>query len=189
MTKLPFKTTTQKPEKIITVTGDMGELKFLSLGYVRVKEDAEINNQLYKQSEVALKAQQVVFKIMKDSNLTRQEVAQFMDDPEGNPELAAKHMDDLNSLISLQDSIKVPQYQVLCAIHHRLIKDEDFDASGNVNTSTIGMPEATLSDLLELDKNTFNGILMFMQDEMNGREEEVPLETKPQRASRRKLPT
>lgn len=169
--QLPFVIAPQRVSEIVEIgTPDSGVLKFLKLGTVRVAEEAEMSDDLFRQTELALKVNRLLTKLMKETGKTREEIAEFLNDTTADPELSVRYEQEIAGVMDLSTGLNTQYSQVTCMLRHRVFRPELLE--GNPTPEDLnqhcGIPEWTREDTLALNKNLFNAILQFATSEING---------------------
>jgi len=84
---LPFQ---KQPIDFVTFENAGGKLHLLKLGYITVQEQAAIESEILKSSQISLKLLKLVQKICVNEVISREEAAAILDNPLSNPAVKLK---------------------------------------------------------------------------------------------------
>lgn len=165
---LPFQ---KQPIDFVTFENAGGTLHLLKLGYITVQEQAAIESEILKSSQISLKLLKLVQKICVNEGISREEAAAILDNPLSNPAVSSKYTEEIEDILQIQADLgaRGRLQEVSAIIRFRTIHPEAFDDSGKILPSVkrdyLGIPGWGEADTLLLDQEIYRQISEFADQE------------------------
>lgn len=165
---LPFQ---KQPIDFVTFENAGGTLHLLKLGYITVQEQAAIESEILKSSQISLKLLKLVQKICVNEGISREEAAAILDNPLSNPAVSSKYTEEIEDILQIQADLgaRGRLQEVSAIIRFRTIHPEAFDDSGKILPSVkrdyLGIPGWGEADTLLLDQEIYRQISEFADEE------------------------
>lgn len=165
---LPFQ---KQPIDFVTFENAGGTLHLLKLGYITVQEQAAIESEILKSSQISLKLLKLVQKICVNEGISREEAAAILDNPLSNPAVSSKYTEEIEDILQIQADLgaRGRLQEVTAIIRFRTIHPDAFDDSGkilpSVNRGYLGIPGWGEADTLLLDQEIYRQISEFADQE------------------------
>lgn len=165
---LPFQ---KQPIDFVTFENTGGKLHLLKLGYITVQEQAAIESEILKSSQISLKLLKLVQKICVNEGISREEAAAILDNPLSNPAVSSKYTEEIEDILQIQADLgaRGRLQEVTAIIRFRTIHPEAFDDSGKILPSVkrdyLGIPGWGEADTLLLDQEIYRQISEFADQE------------------------
>ena len=165
---LPFQ---KQPIDFVTFENAGGTLHLLKLGYITVQEQAAIESEILKSSQISLKLLKLVQKICVNEGISREEAAAILDNPLSNPAVSSKYTEEIEDILQIQADLgaRGRLQEVSAIIRFRTIHPEAFDDSGKILPSVkrdyLGIPGWGEADTLLLDQELYRQISEFADQE------------------------
>lgn len=167
---LPFQ---KQPIDFVTFENAGGTLHLLKLGYITVQEQAAIESEILKSSQISLKLLKLVQKICVNEGISREEAAAILDNPLSNPAVSSKYTEEIEDILQIQADLgaRGRLQEVTAIIRFRAIHPDAFD-SGKILPSWevlrrdyLGIPDWDEADTLTLDQEIYRQISEFADQE------------------------
>ena len=167
---LPFQ---RQPIDFVTFENAGGKLHLLKLGYITVQEQAAIESEILKSSQISLKLLKLVQKICVNEGISREEAAAILDNPLSNPAVSSKYTEEIEDILQIQADLgaRGRLQEVTAIIRFRAIHPDAFD-SGKILPSwevlrrdCLGIPDWDEADTLTLDQEIYRQISEFADQE------------------------
>lgn len=128
---LPFQ---KQPIDFVTLEDAGGKLHLLKLGYITVQEQAAIESEILKSSQISLKLLKLVQKICVNEGISREEAAAILDNPLSNPAVSSKYTEEIEDILQIQADLgaRGRLQEVTAIIRFRTIHPDAFDDSGKI---------------------------------------------------------
>lgn len=165
---LPFQ---KQPIDFVTFENAGGKLHLLKLGYITVQEQAAIESEILKSSQISLKLLKLVQKICVNEGISREEAAAILDNPLSNPAVSSKYTEEIEDILQIQADLgaRGRLQEVTAIIRFRAIHPDAFDDSGKILPSVkrdyLGIPGWGEADTLLLDQELYRQISEFADQE------------------------
>ena len=165
---LPFQ---KQPIDFVTFENAGGKLHLLKLGYITVQEQAAIESEILKSSQISLKLLKLVQKICVNEGISREEAAAILDNPLSNPAVSSKYTEEIEDILQIQADLgaRGRLQEVTAIIRFRTIHPDAFDDSGKILPSVkrdyLGVPGWGEADTLLLDQEIYRQISEFADQE------------------------
>ena len=165
---LPFQ---KQPIDFVTFENAGGKLHLLKLGYITVQEQAAIESEILKSSQISLKLLKLVQKICVNEGISREEAAAILDNPLSNPAVSSKYTEEIEDILQIQADLgaRGRLQEVTAIIRFRTIHPDAFDDSGKILPSVkrdyLGIPGWGEADTLLLDQEIYRQISEFADQE------------------------
>ena len=165
---LPFQ---KQPIDFVTFENAGGTLHLLKLGYITVQEQAAIESEILKSSQISLKLLKLVQKICVNEGISREEAAAILDNPLSNPAVSSKYTEEIEDILQIQADLgaRGRLQEVTAIIRFRTIHPDAFDDSGKILPSVkrdyLGIPGWGEADTLLLDQEIYRQISEFADQE------------------------
>ena len=165
---LPFQ---RQPIDFVTFENTGGKLHLLKLGYITVQEQAAIESEILKSSQISLKLLKLVQKICVNEGISREEAAAILDNPLSNPAVSSKYTEEIEDILQIQADLgaRGRLQEVTAIIRFRAIHPDAFDDSGKILPSVkrdyLGIPGWGEAETLLLDQELYRQISEFADQE------------------------
>ena len=165
---LPFQ---KQPIDFVTFENAGGKLHLLKLGYITVQEQAAIESEILKSSQISLKLLKLVQKICVNEGISREEAAAILDNPLSNPAVSSKYTEEIEDILQIQADLgaRGRLQEVTAIIRFRTIHPDAFDDSGKILPSVkrdyLGIPGWGEAETLLLDQELYRQISEFADQE------------------------
>ena len=165
---LPFQ---KQPIDFVTFENAGGKLHLLKLGYITVQEQAAIESEILKSSQISLKLLKLVQKICANEGISREEAAAILDNPLSNPAVSSKYTEEIEGILQIQADLgaRARLEEVTAIIRYRAINPDAFNADGKILSSVkrdyLGIPGWGEADTLLLDQEIYRQISEFADQE------------------------
>ena len=168
---LPFQ---KQPIDFVTFEDVGGKLYLLKLGYITVQEQALIESEILKSSQISLKLLKLVQKICVNEGISREEAARILDNPLDNPAVSSKYTEEIEGILQIQADLgaKGRIQEVTAMIRFRAINPDAINADGKILASWevlrrdyLGIPDWDEADTLSLDQEIYRQISEFADQE------------------------
>lgn len=171
---LPFQ---KQPIDFVTFENAGGKLHLLKLGYITVQEQAAIESEILKSSQISLKLLKLVQKICVNEVISREEAAAILDNPLSNPAVSSKYTEEIEGILQIQADLgaRGRLQEVAAIIRFRTIHPGAFDDSGKILPSVkrdyLGIPGWGEADTLLLDQEIYRQISEFADQERTAKKQ------------------
>ena len=168
---LPFQ---KQPIDFVTFEDVSGKLYLLKLGYITVQEQALIESEILKSSQISLKLLKLVQKICVNEGISREEAARILDNPLDNPAVSSKYTEEIEDILQIQADLgaKGRIQEVTAMIRFRAINPDAINADDKILASWevlrrdyLGIPDWDEADTLTLDQEIYRQISEFADQE------------------------
>lgn len=168
---LPFQ---KQPIDFVTFEDVSGKLYLLKLGYITVQEQALIESEILKSSQISLKLLKLVQKICVNEGISREEAARILDNPLDNPAVSSKYTEEIEDILQIQADLgaKGRIQEVTAMIRFRAINPDAINADDKILASWevlrrdyLGIPNWDEADTLTLDQEIYRQISEFADQE------------------------
>lgn len=168
---LPFQ---KQPIDFVTFEDIGGKLYLLKLGYITVQEQASIESEILKSSQISLKLLKLVQKICVNEGISREEAAKILDNPLDNPAVSSKYTEEIEDILQIQADLgaKGRIQEVTAMIRFRAINPDAINDDGKILSSWevlrrnyLGIPDWDEADTLTLDQEIYRQISEFADQE------------------------
>lgn len=184
---LPFQ---KQPIDFVTFEGVGGTLHLLKLGYITVQEQAAIESEILKSSQISLKLLKLVQKICVNEGISREEAAAILDNPLSNPAVSSKYTEEIEDILQIQADLgaRGRLQEVTAMIRFRGINPDAINADDKILSSWevlrrdyLGIPDWDEADTLTLDQELYRQISEFADQERTAKKrisQDSPLRNK-----------
>ena len=168
---LPFQ---KQPIDFVTFEDVSGKLYLLKLGYITVQEQALIESEILKSSQISLKLLKLVQKICVNEGISREEAARILDNPLDNPAVSSKYTEEIENILQIQADLgaKGRIQEVTAMIRFRAINPDAINPDDKILSSWevlrrdyLGIPDWDEADTLSLDQEIYRQISEFADQE------------------------
>lgn len=184
---LPFQ---KQPIDFVTFEDAGGKLHLLKLGYITVQEQAAIESEILKSSQISLKLLKLVQKICVNEGISREEAAKILDNPLDNPAVSSKYTEEIEDILQIQADLgaRGRLQEVTAMIRFRGINPDALNADDKILSSWevlrrdyLGIPDWDEADTLTLDQELYRQISEFADQERTAKKrisQDSPLRNK-----------